>query len=267
MAVGPQDDTRGIVHPHHLGRAFVLERFAAPPRLDRFVDRFWAVSWALGEGRSHTQKLVTHPVVNLVFEEGAALLSGVITDTFERRLRGRGRVLGVMFRPGGFRPFLGRSLSTITDRTLPISDVFGPEGEALARRLDLSEIDPAREEVSSFLASRAPETPTRGEEVSEIVELVQADPSIASVSELASRLQVHPRRLQRLFAEHVGVSPRWVVQRARLHAAAEEATRRERRSWGELAAALGYSDQAHLTRRFREAMGEPPGRYAARLDR
>lgn len=35
---------------------------------------------------------------------------------------------------------------------------------------------------------------------------------------------------------------------------------------GGLAAALGYSDQAHLTRNFTQAVGDPPARYADQVD-
>ena len=34
--------------------------------------------------------------------------------------------------------------------------------------------------------------------------------------------------------------------------------------WAEVAAELGYSDQAHLTRDFTALIGEPPARYARR---
>jgi AraC-like DNA-binding protein len=34
--------------------------------------------------------------------------------------------------------------------------------------------------------------------------------------------------------------------------------------WGQLAAELGYADQAHLTRDFTAMFGESPGHYARR---
>lgn len=266
MGVTPRDDTRGIVRPDRLGRFFDLERLAPPAPVDRFVDRFWLVSWSLPAGRHHEQRVVTHPAVNLVFEDGSATVSGVLSETFVRELAGEGRAMGVMFRPGGFHPFLDRPLSTVTDRVLPMGEVFGPEGVELAASLDLDDAPAAVTRVGAFLAARAPSEPTTGEEVSAIVELIQADRSVSSVAGLAERLGVHPRRLQRLFSEYVGVSPRWVIRRARLHAAAEEAKGPQPRSWGELAAALGYADQAHLTRNFTQAMGDPPARYADQVD-
>jgi AraC-like DNA-binding protein len=72
-----------------------------------------------------------------------------------------------------------------------------------------------------------------------------------------------PRTLQRLFADYVGVSPKWVMRRARLHEAAERADSGEPVDWAGLASDLGYADQAHLTRDFTATIGVPPGCYAA----
>jgi AraC-like DNA-binding protein len=71
------------------------------------------------------------------------------------------------------------------------------------------------------------------------------------------------RRLQRLFSEYVGVSPKWVMRRARLHEAALRADSGEEIDWAALAADLGYSDQSHLTRDFTATLGIPPARYAS----
>ena len=71
------------------------------------------------------------------------------------------------------------------------------------------------------------------------------------------------RTLQRLFADYVGVSPKWVMRRARLHEAAERADSGEPVDWTSLASDLGYADQAHLTRDFTVTIGVPPSRYAA----
>jgi AraC-like DNA-binding protein len=70
------------------------------------------------------------------------------------------------------------------------------------------------------------------------------------------------RRLQRLFTDHVGVGPKWVIRRYRLHEAAARAADGTGLDLVRLAADLGYSDQAHLTRDFTSIVGLPPARYA-----
>jgi AraC-like DNA-binding protein len=82
------------------------------------------------------------------------------------------------------------------------------------------------------------------------------------VDAVAAAAGLSVRTLQRLFAEHVGVSPKTVIRRYRIYEAAERARAGERVDWATLAPELGYSDQAHLVRDFTAAFGMPPERYA-----
>ena len=70
------------------------------------------------------------------------------------------------------------------------------------------------------------------------------------------------RTLQRLFARYVGVSPKWVLRRYRLHEAAAALAREQDRPWAEVAAELGYFDQSHFIRDFTAAIGLTPVAYA-----
>ena len=88
-----------------------------------------------------------------------------------------------------------------------------------------------------------------------------ADGAIARADQLAAATGTGLRRLQRLFAEHVGVGPKWVIRRYRLHEATARAANGDL-DLVRLAAELGYSDQAHLTRDFTALVGQPPARYA-----
>jgi AraC-like DNA-binding protein len=69
------------------------------------------------------------------------------------------------------------------------------------------------------------------------------------------------RTLQRRLREHVGVGPKALLKRLRLQEAAARLAEGE--PLADLAYALGYCDQAHFARDFTEAVGHPPGRYAA----
>ncbi|MGH3421218.1 MAG: helix-turn-helix domain-containing protein, partial [Streptosporangiaceae bacterium] len=83
---------------------------------------------------------------------------------------------------------------------------------------------------------------------------------MAWVGQLSAESGMTARSLQRLFADYVGVSPKWVMRRARLHEAAERADSGEPVDWAALASDLGYADQAHLTRDFTVTIGVPPTR-------
>ena len=64
-----------------------------------------------------------------------------------------------------------------------------------------------------------------------------------------------------VLAEHVGVGPKWVIQRFRILEAAAAAHTGEVTNWARLAHELGFSDQAHLIRVFTDVVGTPPATY------
>jgi AraC-like DNA-binding protein len=117
--------------------------------------------------------------------------------------------------------------------------------------------------AAGLLRSAAlPADPVAGQ-VAGIVARITQDPEMRRVGHLASSFGIAERQLQRMFAEYVGVSPKWVMRRARLHEAALRADSGETIDWAELAMSLGYADQSHLTRDFTATLGAPPARYAA----
>lgn len=256
-------DARGIVRPEAGLTRFQLDRYAPSPAVARFVDRYWVVTWDLTGQEPYAQPVFAHPVVNVVFGDGPPTVYGVTTAIGTRVLEGAGRALGIMFRPAGFRPFLGRVLSGITDQALALADVFGPQVTRLeAEVLAAGEPEAMAATADAFLAALVPPEPQPSEATSVVVERVAGDPSLVRVDDLADEVGVSPRQLQRRFADHVGASPKSVIRRYRLYEAAERARLGTYEDWAALASELGYSDQAHLTRDFTAVIGMPPDRYA-----
>lgn len=263
-------DARGIVGG--------VDRLLARVRFDRFppsaalaglVRWYWVADWDRTGMEPHEQRTLPHPVVNVVFEPGAARVYGVQRSLMRKSLTGRGRAIGVMFRPGGFRGLLGRPLSTITDRTLP-AGVLGPGFDDVhARVTDVTgpgavTTPDAVRALDDLFVERAGDD-LGPHPVTALAERVAADPGLTRVDQLAELAGCTPRQLQRMFADAVGVGPKWVIRRYRLLEAAERARVDEGVDWADVAAALGYSDQSHLVREFAQMVGVPPGRYAREL--
>jgi len=244
---------------------FATSSHPASLALAPFVDFYWIVSWDLRGLGSHTQHVLTHPTVHLVFQQNRCGVYGVMGTRFTEVLHGAGRVLGVRFRPGGFRPFLRAPVSTITDRFLGIQEVFGNGSGAAGRAvLDAPHECEMLAEADRFLCGVLPERDPVAEAVAEIVDHIAARPDITRVDQLARDRGVGSRQLQRLFSEYVGVGPKWVIRRYRLQEAAARLAREAEADPAALAYDLGYSDQAHFTRDFAAAVGTPPRRYSQR---
>jgi hypothetical protein len=82
------------------------------------VQHFWIVRWDLRGFPPQMRETLPHPNVHVSLAPGELLIYGVQTGRFTRVLADRGGVFGVKFRPGGFRPFLRRPVSSLRDRTI-----------------------------------------------------------------------------------------------------------------------------------------------------
>ena len=256
--------TRGVLHQRAAASRFRLRQYPPSPDLAPFVDYYWIVRWDLRGQPPHEQAVLPHPTVHLTFEPERTAIYGVVTRLFVRRIEGEGAALGVRFRPGGFRPFWPEPIARLTGQIVAADQLLGSAGEQ-ARQVVVTGPDDAVlvDRVQALLDSIRPTRDPVAEEVAAMVARIVADPALRRVDELAATLGLPVRRLQRLFADYVGVSPKWVMRRARLHEAALRAEQGGPVDWAALASDLGYSDQAHLTRDFTATIGEPPGRYAS----
>lgn len=258
----PRRDSRGILDPDRLLRQVRFRRRLPTPALRPYVEHYWLIDWALDE--PFDQRVVPHPAVNLVFQAqdgGAetAEIAGVDLALFTVTLHDVGRATGVQFRPGGFRPFWRRSVAELTGRRRPLP--AGPfPGEPVCPGTD----DDRCRRVDDLLIAWGPTPDPLAAEATALVEEIRTDRSILRVDDFARRHGFSTRRLQRLFLDHVGVGPKWVIRRYRLQEAIEQAAAGPL-DWSRVAADLGYADQAHLVREFTAVAGVSPAAYARSL--
>lgn len=262
-----EQSRRGILEPAAEGPIFRLRRYVPALDLRHALDRHWTVEWDLRGRRPFEQQILNHPNVNLSFEPDGAFVWGVGTTRTRHLLRDRGWVLGTRFRPGAFRPFCGVAVATLTDRVVPLRELFGAADADALERSVRGEREPERRiaHVEAFLRGHgAGATPDpRVAEVAAIVQLLLDTPEITRVDQLAARCHRSVRTLQRLFHDYVGVSPKWVVRRQRLHTAAERIADEPGLDLGRLAVEVGYFDQAHFINEFKTFVGRTPADYAA----
>jgi len=245
-----------------------LTRHKPSEALAPFVDYYWIPRWDLREQPPYEQAILPHPNVHLVFETSGAGIFGVDRRLYTRTLSGLGLAFGVRFTAGGFRPFWQAPISQLTDRVVPAARLFGTRAEQARQAIMGHGAFDADDGLmigyaEALLGSVRPERDPLAEQVAALVSRITGDPGLRRVDQLSASSGMTPRTLQRLFADYVGVSPKWVMRRARLHEAAERADSGEPVDWAGLASDLGYADQAHLTRDFTVTIGVPPSRYAA----
>lgn len=255
---------KGVLDRRHSQSKFQLARYhPTDPALAAFVSHYWIVTWDLTGQDPYDSERLAYPNVHMVFQRGLSGIFGVQLSKFVRRLHGRDRGFGISFRPGGFHPLAGAPVHRFTNRRTLIDDVFGAEGLDLEEAM-LGTADNAEQIAiaEAFLRSRNLRFDPAIEFTSRVVDRIAADRTLLRVDEVARAEGVSRRKLERMFREFVGVSPKWVVQRHRLFEAADRLEADPYIGAADLAQQLGYSDQAHFIHDFKMMVGCSPAAYA-----
>lgn len=258
--------------------AFGTTRHAPGDELAPWIAYFWTVTWNRGDAGPLESTVISFPAVHLTVEWGdpgsvrhgyalpATLVHGLVSRVFRVTLCGRGAVVGVRFRADGFHAWTGRDAGTYTDAVVPAGGLFGAEIDGLQETVGPS-ADPTEvlSALRGALVRHRPERPPHG--VGGVVDRMAADPGLVRVDQVAERVGISERTLQRRFRREVGIGPKWVLSRFRLQEAALALEQNPTTDLSELAPRLGFYDQAHLTNTFVEMLGETPAVYAARARR
>lgn len=243
--------------------------------LDVWVRHVWTLAWPAPVPRDSTV-VIPHPVVHLTVEGGqpgdvrhghalpAALVHGVPVGRFAPELPTPGWVVGLHLQPGAFRDLTGVSAHDLTGRVVRWDRVW-PGWDLSAVQETEDPIDRAR--ALHHVAERTVgqrEPSTDGKRAREIELLIRTDRDVVSVEDLAASVSMSPRHLQRLCREHLGVTPAWLLRRARVLDAHELLSSTDL-DLSDIAQQLGYYDQSHLTRDYTAVTGVPPARLRRTL--
>jgi AraC-like DNA-binding protein len=155
--------------------------------------------------------------------------------------------------PGHARVVLGRPVTDLVDRTVPIQDLWGAAGHRLTERL-AAQPEKAHALLSAELLSRT------GEVDPLIAAAVGQLSGSARLADVAGRLGVSERHLRNLFGRDVGLSPKHFLRISRVRTVLSLAGRNR---WAAVADDAGFFDQAHMISDFRSMMGISPGAYLA----
>lgn len=259
---------RGVLRRPPPAGKFRHSRRRPSPDVAHCIDHYWMVSWDLRGLEPHVAETLPHPNFQAIFEKNKSIVGGVFTGKFSRTLEGQSQVFGIKFTPGGFRPFLKAPASSLVNRTVPVKRIFGRDVEALEAVLVSTRKEEKKVKAAdAFFRARAPEADETIELVGKLVGRILQERDIKTVNDLVSRTGIGKRSLQRVFNEYIGISPKWVIRRYRLHELMERLNSGDQLDLSDLALELGYFDQAHLINDFRSIVGYSPAQYQRLISR
>lgn len=252
-----------MLEPEVARKKYEQMRLPASPDVGVFVQYYWGAVWNLRGCEPYVHESLPDPCMHMVFEADWSRVVGVTSGKFRVQLENDGRVFGICFKPGAFYPLVRTPMLRYTDKTFLVSEVFGDEGAVLRDGILSAEDDTERVRIAeTFLRERLPQPDENDRLIRTAVDLIIEDRDLTKVDDLVERMSVNKRKLQRLFSQYVGVSPKAVIQRYRLNDAADHLLTRPATDAARVAVEYGYFDQSHFIKDFKETVGKTPSRFA-----
>lgn len=245
--------------------ACVVFRRPCMPQLWPWVSAVW---WS--QGATAAESVLPAGRAHLVLRLDGGWHAGVLHGPASRpRLVEpvpREPAIGVVFRPGGLRPFFGAPAAMLADLSVPLSELWSRDGNHLAGRLAYgpgptgaaTRVALLLDCVERALVARA--NPTSAGTAQLIGDVQRGLRQGHSVATVAARLAADRRTLATLFRREVGFGLKRYARLARFEQALRAVRAQDAPSLGLVAARLGFADQPHLTREFRHFAGFAPGR-------
>lgn len=212
---------------------------------------------------------IGRPIETVAVPEGSppsplqALVGGLQAGPTLVRHDGTEAGVAVELTPMGARSLFGLPAVELTSNVIDLVELLGAAGRTLPERLAAAGDWPSRfrllDEVLGGAARPGAGPPA---EVAHAWRQLLTSPQRPAVSDLAREVGWSRRHLTEVFHREVGLPPRQFIRVLRFERSAVVLARQPATPLGELAQRLGYYDQAHLYREWRQLAGCSPAAWA-----
>lgn len=242
----------------------IYREFDPAPGLRVHVSRYWGVTVTPSTAPGHLHRVLPDGCMNLVAMRRGGFthltIQGAHATPLVFPVEPGDRYWGVRFWPDAGALVFDLSSEQMVGRMVPGAEVLGASAGELAGRLArASEPDEAAATLDHWLEPRVRVAGPIDTAVRVTVLAIVAGAGGPPVGELARLVGMSPRQLQRRFRKATGLTPKTYARIRRLRTSLAHLLDGPRRSWSEVAAELGYADQAHLVREFTRLAGLTPG--------
>ncbi len=248
--------------------------YTPSPELQQYVKCYWS----LDDEKSDIpvkQRVLPDGCMEMIFhygdlykqyfEDGSGIIQprsfvfGQISKYIEIAPTGISGIISARFLPDGLTPFLDLQLTELENKAVPISEIFNDEGKKLEEDvIAASENESRFKLIEIFLLSKITESKTIDAITKSCVEVIFQSQGQIGVVELADKMNINRRNMERKFTSLIGISPKQLARVARLQATLKMLEQKKFTNLTSLAYENGYYDQAHFIKDFKEFTGLSP---------
>lgn len=250
--------------------ASTLTEFAVPAALRPAVAHVMAYEERVSPDREVVERVLPDGASRLlvVLHGGAASIhvAGARANPVLLTMSGHMHGLSLALNPGATLELFGVPANELAGLTVQWDDIVPKAHRDLPEQLVAAADDATRVQhvMQSLQASLRPSATSRP-----LLEYAarRLGPKMGGVSvrELAAELNLSERRVQQLFATHIGLAPSVWRRLQRFHGTLRLLRAEETHQWSEIALCAGYYDQSHLINEFRALCGLTPQQLLLRI--
>lgn len=243
---------------------YLRHRPALP--LAPYVDLLWGCD---GYAAAHRYERVLpggafQLIIDLTPRSSPSVVVGMRTGSSMVETASMQSTLGVLFRPGGTRPFFGPPAHEFYNRTVPLDQVWGSAaGDLRDRLLEAGSLGARLRMLEAELQQRLGDPAGLHGAVRIALAQFARDPNAFAISAVARDGGLSRRRFSGLFGEQVGLTPKLYCRLRRFQQVVRAIASGTEIDWAQISLDGGYYDQAHMAHEFREFSGVSPGTWLA----
>jgi len=253
--------------------------FASPSNvLAPYIKRYWAIENSLDKGERCVQRIVPTGMSELLlyftrhpkllnsnkYLSDNVVLYGHQNDFYDIELTGNLSVFSVVFKPQGLMQFFKFPLHEICNQNIPLQHINGQSGRDLEEKMGgastfRQRVDIVEKYLWNLLKIDFADFEFR--RINHIVELIRQTHGNIGISQMASEACLCRRQFERIFAEHIGISPKQYLKIIRFQYAIFQKQQNVNLDMIELSYKSGYFDQSHFINDFKSLCGLTPKQY------
>ena len=191
-----------------------------------------------------------------------SLVAGQITRAITIEPSGRVDLWGIRFQPWAAAPLLGVSGAEMRDCLTALDDVAPELSAELQSAADAPGTSQQRERIVGVLTRRVSRARAVDARLPRLAALVAERRDAVTVRAVARETGLGVRRVQQLFRDDVGLSPKQLHRITRFQRALVLGRAQTSLTWSAIALRAGYYDQAHLIHESRDIVGLHASRAA-----
>jgi AraC-like DNA-binding protein len=258
-------EPRGRLDPTGFERHVIFHTYLPPADLALFIEHFWTLRWDEAEETYYSEEVMHRPYVDVFVSRQESGIQGTFRGKRTYVAAGKGRIIGIRFRPGAFHALWGGSMADLQDRILNLRLVFPQIDIHYIENLLALDDETGVQNLIELVRAKALSADPNIELINEIIAAIETDESLQTVTAVAKTFARSERWLQLLFQDYLGIGLKWLLQRHRLLVAAQQIRAMKEPNWAAIAYDLGYSSQQHFITDFKQVLGKTPRQYKKEL--